>query len=465
PNNEIFGLPGGLFRNRGGLAFQEVTEIADAAAAPFYSHGASVGDYNSDGFPDLLVTGYGGLVLFCNQGDGTFFETAKAAGLTDTLWSSSAGWGDVNGDGVLDLYVAHYVNWSFANNPSCRYADTQRDVCSPRKFDALPHTLYFGEGDGTFRDVSGEAGLEPDGPTGKGLGVVLADLDLDGKLDIFAANDTTANFLYHNLGNGKLEDVAGVSGTAVSEMAIPNGSMGVDVGDPNLDGLPDLWVAAFERETIALYRNEGSFLFRHVSHASGISAVGSQYVGFGTLFLDFDRDGDEDVVVSNGHVIRFPQSSSVRQLPLLFENRGQRFVNVAPAAGPYLAQPHLGRGVAGGDIDNDGDIDLVFAPINEPAAIVANESPNDNHWLRVRLIGVQSHRDAVGAIVTLVTSAGKQIRLVKGGCSYLSQNEPHCFFGIPKAAQIESLSIRWPSGVTQELTGVKLDKSIVVIEK
>jgi hypothetical protein len=473
-SQQVLGLPGALFHNEGRLIFENVTVPAGVYLAPHYSHGAAVGDFDGDGFPDLLVTGYGGLSLFHNQGDGTFFETARDCGLTDALWSSSAGWGDLNGDGVLDLYVVHYVDWSFDNDPFCTATNgAHRDICPPKKFAGLPDVLYFGVGDGTFRDASVEARLMPVGKPpelsaydiDKGLGVLLADVDLDGDLDIYVANDTVPKFLYRNRGNGVFDEVAGQSGTALSDTANADGSMGLDIGDFNNDGLPDLWVTNYERECLGLYRNDGNGQFLHVSRAAGVTAVGSQFVSFGTLFLDFDRDGDEDIFVTNGHVVRYPINSPVKQLPLLFENRGGRFVNVAPAAGPYLAEPHLGRGVAAGDLDNDGDVDLVLSPINEPAAILINESPNANHWLRVRLIGAKSQRDAVGALVTLSTSAGQQIRQVKGGGSYLSQSELHCFFGMPEDAELEQLTIRWPSGTVQEVTDLTRDRSIIVIEK
>jgi hypothetical protein len=479
-HNEILGLPGALFRNdgartQGTRSFQEVTSLAGVQQAPHYSHGAAVGDYNSDGFPDLLVTGYGGLVLFHNQGDGSFVELAQAAGLDDKLWSTSAGWGDLDGDGVLDLFVAHYVNWSFDNHPYCIEASNsdQREICPPKKYEGLPDVLYFGNGDGTFRDGSRQAGLlNIDNPPGvslleadKGLGVLLADVDLDGDLDIYVANDTVPKFLYRNKGNGTFDEVGWQSGAALSDVATADGSMGLDIGDFNLDGLPDLWVANYERESLALYRNEGDCQFLHVSRSTGVTAVGALFVSFGTLFFDFDRDGDEDIFVSNGHVIRAPINAPLKQLPLLFENLGGRFVNVAPLAGACLAVPHVGRGVAGGDIDNDGDIDLVLSPINEPAAVLLNESPNQNHWLKIRLVGVKSQRDAVGARVTLTTSSGKQTRQVKGGGSYLSQSDYACFFGIPETAKLEGLSVEWPSGSTQEVTGLAVDRSIVVIEK
>jgi hypothetical protein len=480
PNHAILGRPGALFRNAGARtdatsSFQTVTAPAGVQKAPYYSHGTAVGDYDGDGFPDLLVTGYGGLLLFHNQGDGSFVELAQPVGLTDTLWSTSAGWGDLDGDGVLDLFVAHYVNWSFENHPFCGGASNhdKRDVCPPKKFAGLPDVLYFGLGDGTFRDGSAEAGvLNVGGPAGvsmsdsdKGLGVLVADVDLDGDLDIYVANDTVPKFLYRNKGNGTFDEVGWQSGAALSDSATADGSMGLDMGDFNLDGLPDLWVANFERESLALYRNEGDCQFLHVSRSTGVTAVGALYVSFGTLFFDFDRDGDEDIFVSNGHVVRLPVNAPLKQVPLLFENRSGRFVNVAPLAGACLSVPHVGRGVAAGDIDNDGDIDLVLSPINEATAVLANESPNDNHWLRVRLIGVKSQRDAVGAQVTLTTSGGKQTRQVKGGGSYLSQSDLCCFFGIPRGAKIEGLSVRWPSGTTQKISGPAVDRSIVVIEK
>jgi hypothetical protein len=472
--NQILGLPGALFRSHGGQSYTDVTLVAGVEAAPHYSHGVAAADYDNDGFADLLITGYGGLALFHNDGDGTFHETAAAAGLTDTLWSSSAAWGDLNGDGVLDLFVVHYVNWSFENHPFCGTGEPiHRDICPPKRYAGLPDTLYFGVGDGTFRDGSQEAGIMPYGQpaevslatSDKGLGVLLADVDLDGDLDIYVANDGTPKFLYRNRGQGVFDEIGGISGTALSDTATPDGSMGVDMADFNLDGLPDLWVANYEHESLALYRNEGDCQFMHVSRSTGVTSVGALFVSFGTLFLDFDRDGDEDIFVTNGHVIRLPVNAPLKQLPLLLENRSGRFQNVALFAGAYLTEPHLGRGVAGGDLDNDGDIDLVLSPINEPTAVLHNESPNQNHWLRLRLVGVHSQRDAVGAQITLTTSAGRQTRQVKGGGSYLSQSELHCFFGFPRDARLEKVSIRWPSGIRQEFTNLEPDRTHTIVEK
>lgn len=470
PDKEIRGLPPALYRNQRGWQFRDVSKPSGVAEASHYSHGAAAGDCDGDGFADVLVTGYGGLRFFRNQGDGTFAEAAAASGLTDTLWSSSAAWGDFDRDGHLDLYVAHYVNWSFENDPHCPGPSPHpRDVCPPREFLPLPHTLYMSNGDGTFRDDSGSAGLrngKDEEGHGKGLGVVAADLDLDGDLDIYVGNDTVPNFLYRNDGAGRFEDVGLTSGTALNDRGLPDGSMGVEVGDLNLDGLPDLWVANYERESIAFYRNQGDCFFQHASQATGVTAVGGLYVGWGTILSDLDRDGDEDAFVSNGHVIRYPTSSEVEQAPLLFENLdGKRLVNVAPAAGAYLSAPHPGRGVAAGDLDDDGRIDLVVSRADKPVAVLANGSRDRNRWLAVRLIGTRSSRDPIGAFVTLYTAAGKQTRQLKGGSSYASTSDQRLFFGLGTADRVQKIEVRWPSGATQVVENVAADREITIRER
>ncbi|MCA9070658.1 MAG: CRTAC1 family protein, partial [Planctomycetaceae bacterium] len=418
---------------------------------------------DNDGFPDFLVTGYGGLRFFHNLGDGTFEEVSQSAGLTDTLWSSSAAWGDLNGDGVLDLYVAHYVNWSWENHPVCRGYRTPRDVCSPQQFAPLPDTVYLSQGDGTFREATKEMGLRSDG---KGLGVLMADLDLDGRIDVYVGNDTVPNFLYRNTKNGKLEDESLTSGASRNSRGLPDGSMGVDVGDYNRDGRPDLWVANYENETFALYRNEGDGFFQHVSQAMGVTAVGQLAVGWGTVFADFDLDGDEDLFTSNGHVVRYPHNVPVNQPPFLFENMaGEHFVNVAPSAGDYLKAPHRGRGLAAGDLDRDGDWDLVISHQNEPVSLLSNESPTaKNHWLTIHLTGVISNRDAVGTRVTLQTANGEFSRQRKGGGSYASTHAPDLHFGLGTSEHIERLVVHWPSGRLTELENLSADQHLDLVE-
>ncbi|MBI3866568.1 MAG: CRTAC1 family protein [Planctomycetia bacterium] len=458
------GRPPGYFRNAGGGQFRTAGAAAGLAGAPHYSHGAAAADYDNDGFADLLVTGYGGLALYRNQGDGTFHALdGPALGLDDTLWSSSAAWGDIDGDGNLDLYVVHYVDWSFENDPLCRGAQPgQRDLCTPKSFHALPHALYASSGDGRFQNVSRAAGLRDDG---KGLGVVIADVDLDGRVDVYVGNDTTPNFLYHNLGGMKLDEIGQTSGTSVNDRGDPDGSMGVQVFDYNLDGLPDLWVANYEDELSAVYRNLGNLQFRHVSRQTGIAAAGGLYVGWGTEAADFDCDGDEDLFVANGHAIRYPRRAPLKQRPLLFENlRGERFANVTPRAGDALHVEHLGRGLAAADFDGDGDLDLVLSPINEPVQILANESRGPRHWLALRLIGMSSNRDAIGALVHLETANGKQFRQVKGGGSYASTSDRTVHFGLGDQAQASRIEIRWPSGRVQTLNDVRADRGVIVVE-
>ena len=468
----IGGRPAGLFLNRGDWSFLDSSvQAGTAGETARYSHGAAVGDFDSDGFPDVLVTGFGGVVLWRNLGDGTFENVTEVSGLTDTLWSSSAAWGDLDGDGHLDLYVAHYVNWSFKNNPYCPSKETgKQDICPPRQFRPLPDTLFLSNGDGSFRDASEKSGLVQKGASGKGLGVMMCDIDSDGDLDVYVCNDTVPNFLYRNDGRGQLQEVAMQSGAAVSETGVPEGSMGVDLGDYNLDGRLDLWVTNYERESIALYRNDGRGMFRHVSHIAGLTTVGGLFVGWGTSFFDFDLDGDEDVFVSNGHVIRHPSEAPVRQLPLLFENtQGRRFTNVAPGAGEYLATPHMGRGVARGDLDGDGDIDLVICHTNEPVSVLENLTDRrGRHWLGVRLIGTspEGSRDAAGAIVTLhVAGMPNQTRQVKSGTSYASSNGLRLTFGLGDSDKVDLIRIRWPGGGVQEVGPVEGDQVLVIRQK
>ncbi|MDB5386148.1 MAG: UnbV [Planctomycetaceae bacterium] len=436
------------WRGQPDLRALEITLQSRVPAPRTYTHGVAIGDSDNDGFSDVLITGYQGVQFWVNQGDGTWTDsTIKSELQNDTAWSSSAAWGDIDGDGWLDLYVAHYVDWSFKNHPECVNPKHERDICPPRQFSPLPHRLWLGRGDGTFADGTAVCGLRADG---KGLGVLIADLDLDNDLDIYVANDTTPNFLYHNEGHGQLHEIGMLSGTGLSDVGTPDGSMGISLGDFDNDGLPDLWVANYEREVFALYRNQGHCLFQHLSQAAGIAALGGAYVGFGTAFGDWDLNGDEDLVVSNGHVQHVPTNSPVHQLPLLLANRsGKRFENVSASAGEYFRVPHLGRGLASADIDHDGDADLVFTPTNEPAAILENRSPHTGHWIQLDLVAVKTSRDAIGARVTVVTDKGPRVRQVTSGGSYLSQSERVLIWGFPASSKLEKVVIAWPSGLEQ----------------
>lgn len=446
---EILGLPNRLYRGVDGHRWSDVTAVSGCEASSVYSHGCAVADADNDGFPDLLVTGYGGLQFWRNHGDGTFSAGAVDAGLIDPLWSSSAGWGDLDGDGALDLYVAHYVNWSFDNDPPCRGSGPDgRDVCPPREFEGLDDVVFLSTGDGRFQSAAGTIGLSPGG---KGLGVLLADIDHDADIDIYVANDTTPNYLYQNDGHGRFSEIGLPSGVALDDRGQADGSMGVALGDFDVDGLPDLWVANFEMETFALYRNLGSAQFQHISRDAGVTAIGSLYVGFGTVAADFDLDGDEDLVVFNGHVAYYPMNGEEPQQPVYLENQGDgTFRRIVPGpAGGYFHGKHIGRGLASGDFDGDGRIDLLAVPTNQPASLLRNTTDTQGQTWRMRLVGRRSNRDGVGARVVLHTSRGDQLRHRFGGGSYLAQSDTMLVWGVPSGAQVSGATIIWPGGNKQ----------------
>ncbi len=451
----VLPLPTGLYRGRSNWKFQDVAQLANVTDNAFYSHGIARTDYNLDGFSDFLVTGYGGLQLYLNCGDGTFQLQPDTCGLDDRQWSSSAAWGDLNGDGSPDLYAAHYVNWSWDNDPFCKGGpENGREICPPRSYTGLTDVLYFSNGDGTFRNVTSENPLTPEG---KGLGVLIGDFDLDSDNDIYVTNDTVSNFLYENTGSGRLTDVSLASGSSLSSLGVPDGSMGIDACDFNADGQPDIWVVNYERETNAMYQNSGRLVFRHVSQRIGLNAVGGAWVGWGTCCQDFDLDGDEDIFVSNGHVIRYPTNAPLNQLPLLLENQqGRRLINAAASAGTgsWMDQPHMGRGAASADLDRDGDMDLVVACTNQPLGIVENATPRKaKAVLKVRLIGHKSAREPIGASLQL-QSTPPQSRYVKGGGSYGGSQTEYVQLSIADPGNIPPLQIRWPSGIIQTVTSV-----------
>jgi hypothetical protein len=473
---QIQGHPSKLYRNLGGWKFQDVTATAGLDEAPsFYTHGCAVADYDRDGWPDLLVTGWGRLALFHNepnrQGGRRFTDVTRQAGLADDLWGTSAAWGDLDGDGYPDLYVCHYVNWSFANHPTCDGGgpSADRDICPPKRFTALPHALYRNNGDGTFTAVSRPAGLRRwTDNDGKGLGVLLVDVNGDGRPDVYVANDTVDNFLYLNRsspGKVRLEEVGLVSGVARYDQGRPNGSMGVDAADYDGRGRPALWVTNYEGELPALYRHEGldprdTPQFTFASYVTGVAAVGKLFVGFGTGFLDIDNKGWEDLVITNGHVIRHPTAAGLEQRPLLLRNEGEGwYKDVSRQGGPYFRERHIGRGLAVGDLDNDGWPDLVISHLNSSAVLLRNEARaalgQGHHWLGIELVGA-NNRDVVGARLVLEAGGRRQTRFAKGGGSYLSSGDRRHLFGLGNATRIDRLTVVWPSGRQQHWDGSQL---------
>jgi hypothetical protein len=477
---DIVGLPCKLYRNLGGGKFEDVTAAVGldtlAGGQPwFYNHGAAVADYDRDGWPDLLVTGWGRLALFHNvpadPHDPTkgrrFEDVTAAAGLNRGItWASSAAWGDLDGDGYPDLYVCQYVNWSLDNNPVCNYDGKADDVCPPKNFDGLPHKLYRNTGTGKFVDVSTEAGLAPGGPdASKGLGVLMVDVDGDGKPDIYVANDAVSKFLYMNRstpGQIRLQEVGETSGAARDPRGMANGSMGVDAGDYDGSGRPALWVTNYEQEFHGLYRNEirPGVLFFHFQTAEAGLAPGTQkYVGWGTGFLDVDLDGWEDLFLVNGHAVRYHTETGVgrKQPPFLYRNLGGRFKDISRQLGSYGAMNHLARGVGLGDLDNDGRTDLVISHVNEPVTVLRGTGGRDCHWLGVELVG-KDHADVVGAKVELQVGQRTLTRFAKGGGSYLSSGDRRLLFGLGQEAKPGRLTVTWPDGTRQHFDGLAADR-------
>ncbi len=446
---EIVGLPMSCFRGLGENRWRDISLVSGLAEPHQYSHGVAIADYDNDGFDDVAVTGYGGVTLWSNMGDGTFESLDPSCGLTDDLWSSSAGWGDLDGDGNLDLYLAHYVDWSLANNPACPSPSPShpRDICPPRKFNGLDDRVFRNAGDGTFRDASKEWGLVPQG---KGLGVVLADVDDDADTDIYVANDTVNNFLYINEGNGSLAESGLQSGTAVDFQGKPTGSMGVEFFDYDQDSKGDLWVTNFEQETFSLYHNLGDRQFLDVSRDTGISAVGDLFVGFGTVAKDLDGDGDIDLAIANGHVIYYPNKAPFEQQSLVLENVGPLgFQRVKFPEESFFSKRFPSRGLAAGDLDRDGLTDLVVSTLNSAPQILRNATLAKGQRIRMVLSGTRANRSAIGTRVVLKTSLGDRVGWLNGGGSYLSASELVCDFFVPSNEAACTAIIHWPYGPAQ----------------
>jgi hypothetical protein len=430
-----------------------------------YSHGVTITDFENDGFDDVAVSGYGSITLLRNNGDGTLTEYSNEAGLTDTGWSSSLACGDLNLDGFSDLYVCHYVDWSLDNNPPCKGRNGQPDVCPPRSFNGLDDEIYFNSGDGRLTAGGQSFGLVKGG---KGLGVLTADIDTDGDVDVYVANDTTENFLYRN-DKTHLEEIGFSSGTALDNNANANGSMGVAVLDFDQNGIVDIFVANYEDEVFAFYENLGNLSFVHSSDKLGMGNLGGLFVGFGSIATDLDLDGDEDVVVNNGHVVHYPVNAPVRQSPLLLRNDKTGFTMVSGDADSYFKSPRMGRGLVRLDWNNDGKEDLLFRNSDEASCLVENVTETSGQSLKFLLRGVNSERHCVGATLTAHFSDGqKLIRTVYGGGSYLSHSENVVHFGIPADAAIDRVTIKWPGGKesvieSRRLSGFQLSGQTVLI--
>lgn len=461
----ITGAPLAFYRGTGSFHWRDVSSLAGVSAPRRYTHGTAIGDYDNDGFDDLAVTGYAGIDLWHNLGDGTFELLGESSGLHDDSWSSSAGWGDLDGDGNLDLFVAHYVNWSFANNPVCPSPSPnhEKDVCPPRKFEGLDDRVFRNLGTGEFEDQSAAWGIVPQG---KGLGVLLADIDNDTDTDVYVANDTVNNFLYVNSGHGQADEVALVSGCAVDALGKPNGSMGVEFLDYNLDLTGDLWVTNFEQENACLYQGQGEHQYMDLARDTGIAAMGDLFVGFGTVARDFDGDGDPDIVVANGHVVYYPNKAYFEQQSILLENReGKRFHRAEVSTDSFFSKRYASRGVAAGDLDRNGTIDLVVTTLNGSPLVLNNQISPSGKRIRLKLAGTRANRSATGARIVLKSSAGERVGYLIGGGSYLSASEQVCDFFVPGDAGECSATIHWPYGASQTVVGLLPGSDFIIWEQ
>ncbi|MBO0700575.1 MAG: VCBS repeat-containing protein, partial [Zavarzinella sp.] len=473
---QVLGNPCRLYKNMGNFVFKDVTAEVGLDGQYQYTHGAAAFDYDNDGWPDLLLTGYSRLVLLHNEPDGHggrhFVDVTKPAGLDDTLWSTSAGWGDLDGDGFPEIYVCHYGDWGFdTNHPTdCKYDGKTRDVCQPKRFKPLPHTLYHNNRDGTFTDVSDRLFPPMERKEGRGLGVMFVDVNGDGRPDIYVANDTDDNFLFMNRGKKKgellLEEVGGYAGVARDDRGYRDGSMGVDAADFDRSGLPSIIVTNYEDELPALYQNRCTAeqeMFIFATQKTGIAVIGASNVSWGVGFFDCDHDGWEDLLIVSGHAIRYPSRSDRRQIPSLFHNDRGMFKVATNQGGEYFRRAHNARGAALGDLDNDGKIDMVVNHLNEPVAVLRGVAPTEGrHWVGVELVG-EGNRDVVGARVVLAGSP-PQTRFAKGGGSFASTNDPRMVFGLGTQTDVGKVTVHWPSGRVQEYTGLKADSYWHLIE-
>jgi len=459
-----------LYRNTGGLKFEDVTEKAGVRGR-HYGMGAATGDYDNDGDTDLYVTGFPANILYRNNGNGTFTDVTAAAGVGGGGWSTSVAFVDYDRDGDLDLFVARYVAWDFEPDIWCGARKPgYRSYCHPDQFQPITHLLYRNNGDGTFTDVSRTSGIAAS--PGKGLGVAINDFDRDGWPDILVANDSYPQQLFHNQRDGKFQEIGLTAGLAYDDDGSTYGGMGVDFADYDNDGWPDVFINALAQQRYALYRNsKGSF--DYVSGPSQVGAITRLRSGWGAKFADFDNDGFRDLFVAQGHVmdnieLTQPNTRYLEPLLLMRNIGGElagRFADISAQSGAVFQTPLAARGAAFGDLDNDGWVDAVISSNNDPPVILRNQGAAGSHWLMVRTVGAKSNRDGIGARVRIVPESGPdQHGFVATASSYLSANDPRVHFGLGSAVKVKRLEITWPSGAVRALEDVKVDRIVEVKE-
>jgi enediyne biosynthesis protein E4 len=450
-----------LYRNEGGMKFTDVTEEAGVAGAG-YSMGVAAADYDNDGHVDLFVVGVNRNTLYHNLGNGKFEDVTSKAGIKSDQWAVAAGWFDYDNDGKLDLLVVHYAKWSPAYDRYCGDASRNlRIYCHPKYFDGLPSTLYHNLGGGKFEDVSKKSGIAQH--AGRGMSVAFADYDGDGFVDAFVTNDNMPNFLFRNRGNGTFEETALLAGVALKDDGRPVASMGVDFRDYNNDGLPDIGVTALAGETFPLFKNMGKGAFSEATYASRLGSLTIHHTGWGIGLFDFDNDGWKDLFTANSHVndlVEMFEPARYKEPNSVFRNLGNgTFADESAASGQDSVRAH--RGSAFADLNGDGKIDVVVSCLGEPAEIWENISPDGNNWIILKLEGVRSNRDGIGARIRI----GNQYNQMTSAVSYASASHAGVHFGLGKMGRIPKIEIRWPSGVLQTLTDVKPNQALLVREQ
>jgi hypothetical protein len=454
-----------LFRNRGDGTFEDVSERAGLRKlSGGYGHGVAVGDYDNDGCPDLFVTRWRSYALLHNRGNGTFEDATRVAGLGgDRDWPTSAAWADLDADGDLDLYVCHYLVFDIANPKLCADRSAgKRHYCSPRDFASLPDHVFRND-NGRFVDVTNSAGFVDS--DGRGLGVIAADLDDDNRIDIYVANDMSANFLFRNLGGFHFEESAFAGGVAVNASGTYQSGMGVACGDVDGDGRPDLAVTNYFGESTTLFRNLRGALFTDGTAALGAAVPTRHLLGFGIAFLDANNDGRLDLISANGHVSDYePVFPWKMPIQLLLGGSDGRLLDASARSGEPFRAVHLGRGLATGDLDNDGRIDAIVQSQNEPLVYLHNKTGAPGHWLMLHLLGARSNRDGIGARVILEAGGRRHTQQRFGGGSYQSAGDPRLHFGLGAAARVERLEVRWPSGQVDRYHDLDCDTGYLLRE-
>lgn len=457
-----------LYKNNRDGTFTDVTEKAGVGGGTF-GMGVAVGDYNNDGYPDMLVTSYGRCILYRNNGNGTFTDVTEKAGVAAPGWTTSAVWFDYDNDGLLDLFLCSFVEFGRNKNLIC--GDNKmgrRYYCIPRVFKPTPSLLFHNNGDGTFTEVS--KGTDIARALGKSLGVVATDINNDGLMDLFVANDTVQNFLFVNRGKGKWEEIGLASEVGFSANGQARSGMGVDAADFDGDGWQDLFVANVDQEMFSLYKNNHDESFSDVANPNGVAEATRLLSGWGLKFFDYNNDGEIDLFLANGHpddmIDTVSSQVKYKEPLLLFQHDGNRLRNISDKAGPIFSRQFPARGLATGDYNNDGRVDVLVANNGGAPVLLRNNAGRENHWLGIKLQGVKCNRDAIGAILSWSIGGKKKQKLKTGGGSYLSSHDPREMIGLGKATKLEWVEIKWPapSGKVERFTDLPIDRYITIVE-